>query len=209
MPRDLPDKPGTIALYSLMEYGRWGWFPTFEETTEYRLCLNGVTGRFPPAGENALLPVLRAVEASDGSATRQRLLDELRGRKLYFAFSIPEEVRKRGAITADTPIQFVQHDWDGEPCFFVYTDPAFRIEPLQGCVAIEAVRIARLLRRRMSGLVWSSIQLVQPPANLRRRTEVARTVRRPNENPQNQPLHLTGPALRRFVTLRLSSRPGK
>ena len=64
--------------------------------------------------------------------------DELRGRKLYFAFSIPEEAHKRGAITADTPIQFVQHDWDGEPCFFVYTDPAFRIEPLQGCVAIKA-----------------------------------------------------------------------
>ncbi len=49
LPRGLSEeKPGAIALFSLTEYGRWGSYPTFEDTTEYRICLNGVKGRFAP-----------------------------------------------------------------------------------------------------------------------------------------------------------------
>jgi hypothetical protein len=146
LPRGLSEeKPCAIAFFSLTEYGRWGSFPTFEDTTEYRVCLNGVKGRFPPRAENALLPVIRAIEKSDSPATRRRLLEELRGRNLYFAFSIPEEVLKKGAIAADSPIQFLQQEWHGMPCAFAYTDPAFRIEPSQGCMSIEAARFWALV----------------------------------------------------------------
>jgi hypothetical protein len=141
LPRGLSEKPGAIALYCLTEYGRWGWFPTFDDTTEYRICLNGVKGRFPPKAENALLPAIRAVEESDNSANRAKLLEAIRGRNLYFAFSVPEEWLRKGAITADTPIEFLLHDWHGTPCAFAYTDPAFRIEPSQGCMSIGAAGI--------------------------------------------------------------------
>jgi hypothetical protein len=41
LPRGLSkSNPGSLALFSLIEYGRWGWFPTFDDTTEYRSCLN-------------------------------------------------------------------------------------------------------------------------------------------------------------------------
>src|SRR5262249_28373235 len=121
LPRGLSEeKSGAIALYCLTEYGRWGWFPTFEDTTEYRICLNGVKGRFPPKAENALLPMISAVEESDNSANREKLLEAMRGRNLYFAFSVPEESLRNGPITADTPIQFLQHDWHGTPCVFGY-----------------------------------------------------------------------------------------
>ncbi|MFO0805386.1 MAG: hypothetical protein U0791_19955 [Gemmataceae bacterium] len=137
-PRCLAERePGFIALFSLMEYGRWGCFPSFEDTTEYRFCLNGVQGRFPHPPENALLPVLRDVEENDNAANRRRLLESLRGLGLYFAFSIPEEHRGR-RVDNDTPIYFRKHEWQGRPCGFAYTDPGFRIEPSAGCLAIPA-----------------------------------------------------------------------
>jgi hypothetical protein len=55
---------------------------------------------------------------------------------LCFAFSVPEEDLKKGAITADTRLQFLQHEWHGTPCAFAYTDPTFRIEPSHDCIDI-------------------------------------------------------------------------
>jgi hypothetical protein len=139
LPRRLSEENrGTMALFALTEYGRWGWFPTFDDTTEYRLCLNGRKGRYPHRAENAFLPLIHAVQDHDSLAHRQRLLDQLRGRSLYFAFSVPEDALKQGAITDDTPIYFDQHQWHGRPSAFAYTDPAFRIEPSHGCVDIKS-----------------------------------------------------------------------
>lgn len=138
LPHGLPDEPRRIAPYSFMEYGRWGWFPTFEDTTEYRLALNWVAGKFvvPPQENTDLLPALQTVEASDNPDTRQKLLEALERCALYFAFSNEEET-----LTPETRIGFLQHDWHGEPCLFAYTDPAFRIEPSQGCFAIGAAEL--------------------------------------------------------------------
>ena len=128
-----------LALYSLTEYGRLGWFPAFDDTTEYRICLNGVKGRFPSRPNDTLLPTIKAVEECDIPANRQMLLEELRGHSLYFAFSIGEEELRKGPITAKTPVQFLRHEWRGTPCVFAYTDPGFRVEPSQGCLSIGAV----------------------------------------------------------------------
>jgi hypothetical protein len=137
-PRCLAERePGFIALFSLMEYGRWGWFPTFEDTTEHRFGLNGSKGRYPHPPENALLPALRDVEENDDAANRKRLLESLRGLGLYFAFTIPKEHHGK-RIDKDTPLLIHTHDWHGRSCGFAYTDPAFRIESLGGAMAIES-----------------------------------------------------------------------
>jgi hypothetical protein len=149
LPGGLRDEPGAIALYSFTEYGRRGWFPSFDETTEYCLCLNGVLGRFPDRWEkNVLVPVIRAVEECDSAGNRQRLLEELEGCGLYFAFSVPEEELKLGPITPATPIEFHLCEWHGGPCIFAYTDPAFRVEPSQGCIEIEAARWWGLVKEK-------------------------------------------------------------
>ena len=149
LPRSLSTgNRGTMTLFALSEYGRWGWFPTLDDTTEYRLCLNGRKGRYPHRAENALLPLIEAVQDHDSPANRRRLLDQLRGRSLLFAYSVPEDALKRGDITDNTPIQFLQHQWHGRPSAFAYTDPALRIEPSHGCMGIDAAGWWAFVRER-------------------------------------------------------------
>jgi hypothetical protein len=149
LPRGLSkEKPGALALFSLTEYGRWGWFPAIDDTTEYRICLNGVKGRFPPRPKDTLLPAIKAVEERDIPANRQKLLEELRGHSLFFAFSIAEEELRKGPVTDETPVQFLEHEWRGTPCAFAYTDPAFRVESSQGCLSIGAAGFWELVGKK-------------------------------------------------------------
>lgn len=147
IPHSLDEETGRIALHSLTEYGRWGSFPSFEETTEYRTCLNGVRGRFPPSASNALLPLIKAVEECGSISTRQRLLDALGKYPLFLAFSLGEDALKSRTIAEDTVTEFATHEWHGVPCVFAYTDPAFRVESSHGCVLIEAVGLWKHVQR--------------------------------------------------------------
>jgi hypothetical protein len=146
LPRDLPfEKSGALSLFSFLEYGRLGCYPTFDDTTEYRICLNGVKARIPTAPENALLPAIKAVEEEDTPANRERLLKELRGQNLYFAFMVSEEELRKGPLTAGTPIQFFRHVRDGMPCAFAYTDRAFRVERSRVCITYNVGQIWRFV----------------------------------------------------------------
>lgn len=154
LPKSLRRDGGYIAWYSLMEYGRRGAFPTFEETTEYRICLNGVKGRFPPRPENELLPLIRAVEQSDNPATRGELIDSLRGRQLYLGCVISDQ-DVLNSVDEETPLSFVMQQWDGKPAIFAYTDPAFRCVPAMGSIGIEVVGLSGFVGQqdRQAGVV--------------------------------------------------------
>ncbi|HJZ54508.1 MAG TPA: SseB family protein [Gemmataceae bacterium] len=161
LPRGLSGRePGAIAFFSLTEYGRWGWFPTFEDTTEHRICLNGVVGRFrPPPNHDALLSALRAVEGKDDTVARQRLYDQLRSSNLYLSFVVPEEVRAAiqagtATLSPETPIEIATHDWHGQQCCVAFSDPAYRITRGGGCMEFTAAGLsAHVLRQYGAGLV--------------------------------------------------------
>ena len=137
LPSNAPTEAGGIALYALTEYGRIGQYPTFDETTEFRRCLNGMPGRFPANPDNTIL--LNAIQAATVNADRDAhrcLLDELRDRRLMFAFGVPDEELEQGAISNDTPVQFAIQQWEGHPCLFAYTDTTYRVEASHGCIAV-------------------------------------------------------------------------
>jgi len=137
VPRRVCENTSTAASYALTEYGRHGSFPTFRDTTEYRACLNGVIGRFkPPPDHAALLLLVQALSAEIDSQKRAVLLGELRDRTLFFIFTMPGHTG--GPLTKDSAVQFVTHDYEGEPCLFAYTDPVYRIEASDGCLGVEA-----------------------------------------------------------------------
>jgi hypothetical protein len=159
LPRGLSEeRPGSLALFSLTEYGRWGWFPTFEDTTEYRICLNGVTGRFPPPpNHGALLSALRAVEGEDTPETRQQLYDQLRTGVLHLSFVVPEDVRaaiQAGAATLspETPVEFRAGTWQGEPCCFAYSHPAYRVTRGGGGIEFTGPSLCAQVLQRFDGL---------------------------------------------------------
>ena len=134
LPADLAgENEGTLALWALTEYGRWGWFPTFEDTTEYRLGLNGVADRMPAApAQRALLDAVQAVEANDNPTTRRALHERLRAGQVFLSFAVPADVREaiqagRSKLSEDTPIEFQAQPWQGGISHFVYTDRAYRM----------------------------------------------------------------------------------
>jgi hypothetical protein len=148
LPNNAPEEAGAIALYAFTEYGRIGCYPTFDNTTEYRLCLNGVRGRFQTNPDNQ--PLVNAIVAATKDSNRdrrQRLHDEIRNRTLLFAFGIPEEELQKGAISEDTPVHFMQQDWQGQPCFFAYTDTTYRVEPSHGCLSVDGRGLAEFVRQ--------------------------------------------------------------
>ena len=82
-------------------------------------------------------------------------------------FLIPGKRPAKGEPSRWTPpFSLSSTTGTGSRVFFVYTDPAFRIEPLQGCVAIEAVLFAFVEEKNGAGWFGHQFQLVQPPANL-------------------------------------------
>ena len=153
LPVNAPAESGGIALYALTEYGRIGCYPTFDDTTEYRLCLNGARGRFPTNPDN--VPLVNAISAAsdhDSQDGRLRLLDELRNRTFFISFRIPDEELQQGAftdgtLTAGTPFQVARQDWQGQPCYFAYTDAAYRVEPSHGCMAVKGNGLAAFVRQ--------------------------------------------------------------
>lgn len=147
LPNSASTKAGTIALYVLTEYGRIGSFPTFDDTTEYRQCLNGTLGKFiANPGNSCLVNAISTVADNDNPDSRQRLHDELRNRTLLFAFQVSDEELQKGVITEDTPVHFTQRDWHGQLCFFAYTDITYRVEPSHGCHGIVGSELAAFVR---------------------------------------------------------------
>lgn len=148
LPNNAPTEAGGIALYALTEYGKIGWYPTFDDTTEYRLCLNGVRGRFMANPDN--LPLLNAITAlteMDEPKHRQSLRDELRSRSLQIAFTVPDEDLEKGAINQDTAIRFTLQEWEGHPCIFAYTDSAYRVDSSHGCISVAGKGLADFVRK--------------------------------------------------------------
>lgn len=140
-------EPGAVAIYALMEYGRVGWHPTFEATTEYRQCLNGTQGRFGTNPDNhSLLRAIEAIHKSDSPENRRILLDKIRNGGLLIAFIVPEVELHKGNISKDTPIQFCLQEWNGQPCFFAYTDQTYRAEPSHGCIGVDGKRLAEFVK---------------------------------------------------------------
>lgn len=87
LPNNAPKEAGGIALYSLTEYGRVGGYPSFGDTTEYRLCRNAVRSRFKVNLDN--LPLVNAISAmaeKGNHKCHQRLRDELRDRSFLNRF---------------------------------------------------------------------------------------------------------------------------
>ncbi len=143
LPNNAPAKTGGIALFALTEYGRIGCYPTFDDTTEYRLCLNGVRGRFKANPDTpTLVNAISALTVSGNLASRQRLFDELRNRTLLFAFRFADEELQKGAVDENTPVQFSQHEWEGQPCFFAYTDTTYCVEQSHGCMSVNGNGLA-------------------------------------------------------------------
>ncbi len=143
-PKLLPDTTA-IASYSFSEYGRIGFYPTFDDTTEFRLCLNGTKGRFRPIADSfPLLNAVLAVSQNDNSHSRDQLYAALRKWNLLFPFTVAED-RAKHPISADTNLQFAMYRPNDQPCIYAYTDPTYRIEPSHGCMPIESRRLAEWL----------------------------------------------------------------
>ena len=159
LPRGLSEaNSGAIALFSLTEYGRWGWYPTFEDTTEYRICLNGVAGRFPPpANHAALLMALRDADSDESEGARRRLYAQLRKSTLYLSFVVPEDIRaaiQAGTVTwsPETPIELAAHDWRGQMCWFAFSDPAYRVTRDGGCMGFPGITLCSKLIQNRDGI---------------------------------------------------------
>jgi hypothetical protein len=133
VPRELGPNTGRIAYYALTEYGRWGWYPSFDDTTTFRLWLNGAVGWFGPSpGHLGMLEAIRAVEANDSQPTREALYAELGRGKLYQPLVFEGGQVATGApgaaLSLDTRVVWVVQSCDGRPCFRGYTDPTLRLE---------------------------------------------------------------------------------
>jgi SseB protein N-terminal domain len=160
LPRGLHPTPGRIALFTLSEYGRWGWFPTFDDTTEYRISLNGVVGRFPsPPNHAALLSALCAVENESDPGAKLRLYNQLHNSNLYLSFVVPQDIRaaiQAGTATfsSETPVEISTEMWEEEQCCFAFSDPAYRITQGGGCFAFKGTELcAKVLREYDAGMV--------------------------------------------------------
>ncbi len=145
---DTSQDASAAAAAGLVEYGRWGTFPTMEDSTEYGLALNGSRGRFPRSSES--IHVMAALHDVASEVDAARRIDLLRGLSLlqvYVPFLFPDGTQRGLAVlSSDQRVEFFMHAHEAGRGLNVYTDRRFRLEPPGGTLQLATSKLWEFIR---------------------------------------------------------------
>src|SRR5262249_37150646 len=142
-PRSVSDNPAEIGHYALAEYGCWGGFASYEDTSLYRVASENLMRLPDPLLPIPILQAMDRVTTDDTSENRDALYAALRQCMLCFPFTVPESelrlVRQGKAVLSEhTPVIYSGQERNGNLYLFAYTDMAYRVGPTGGTCGFRA-----------------------------------------------------------------------